>query len=163
MKIRNLILLLIISVALSLQAQKNTNVVFDGKVLVQGKNAEGVKIKVFENTKALYTFTTSKTGRFFFTAGKEKNYVLEFSKNGYKTERVAVCTENTRRIYKKIKPYKFHLQLVPESKGAGVEGDMSLAMIKIDPETKEFKLNREFAKEWRQAMGLDNTIQIASR
>jgi hypothetical protein len=134
----------------SFMAQEIVNHEFSGKIFVNGKKAKDVTVKVFDGNDCFSVYKTRGNGKFVFTGGAEKHYTLQFEKEGYVTKRVLIKTFNTKELEEDTRIYKFDLDMVEEAQG-DVDDDFPVAIIEIDSDEPEFKVNATYAAHRHQA------------
>lgn len=151
----SLILLFIISTVFSQSNGQNKYHEFFGTVTASGKKAENVLVKAFDQDTCFSNFRTGANGKFIFSGEAEGYFVLQFEKEGYVTKKIVVNTQNTGHIKKKIKKYKFNVNLARKKKDVVYDYNVSpVAIIEINGAEEEFKSKR-YNRTKRSALSMN--------
>ncbi|MCK7537002.1 MAG: hypothetical protein MZV63_41590 [Marinilabiliales bacterium] len=62
------------------------------KLEVKEGSAKDGLIKLFENDKLIESFTSDRSGKFSLSLDLNKEYIIEFSKEGYVTKKISIDT-----------------------------------------------------------------------
>jgi len=145
-----------------LSAQNFDSHEFKGNVFLDGKKAEGVVVKVFDDNDCSSEYKTKWNGKFIFIASCEKYYTLQFEKEGYVTKRIVIKTEDTRNLDFVTKTYKFDVSLVKKEQGVDYSShDFPIAILELNPHNREFEFNKEYTKNRLKDIVVNSDNQIA--
>ena len=141
----------LISLTSFLSAQSTKHLVFSGKIHLEEGNAKNVTIKAYDGNKCFSTYETKSSGKFFFEGKPEKQYTLEFKKDGYVTKYVIIKTHNTRKLEKNPKKYKFDIDLFQEETAEDFHREeFPVVIIELDKKTKEFCYNKKYNDQFQR-------------
>ncbi len=114
------------------------------------ENLYGVKVTIYIDTFIYYCQTTSHCGKCDIKFPRNKQFIVQFSKEGYLTKKIAI---DTRVPYSIDTPQKFTFSLEMFEELSGV--DMSVlknpvAQIKFNNKKKQFDYDAEFTMSINQ-------------
>ena len=94
-------------------------------------------------------------GNSFFQGKQKSIFILQFEKQGYRTKKIIVNTHNTRYCNKKIKKFKFNVNLSKKVNHADFEEEsLPVSIIEFSKVKREFKSKR-YNEEKQHAISLN--------
>jgi hypothetical protein len=118
---------------------------FKGKVYANGEKLKDARIVVLESGDSIYGTTSGSSGKFDFELQAEKQYIVEVSKEGFKTKHIWINTKGTGNLSFKVPAFAFDVYLKKDKVTPYDElSEIPVTLIKYQPEKKEFYMDKTY-------------------
>jgi hypothetical protein len=118
--------------------------------LKEGKTKEG-SIKLYENGNLVQSQNADRTGKFSFDLALNKDYIFEFSSDGYVTKKININTEvPSNAENKSFTPIYFAVELFHQYTGVNtIVFTQPVGIIKYYPQIGDFDYDVDYSTEIR--------------
>lgn len=134
---------------ISSQIQNDSLLPVSGRVMLDGKTIEQVKVSIFRNNEFVDSIFTGPNGKFNCDLFVNSNYALTFGNSAVGQKTLAIETFIPDNITE-IKPYKCIIRLdaefVDDPENAKIYLDYPIGIVKYDLESGMFELDYHYSR-----------------